>query len=98
MEIIKRKAIPTIIKNLKNEEINLLLETLKKRPVLTHFAELGEQTIAKKIQYEKPSGNENIDYYNWGYRRGLLDTHVLYKNLVNLLEEEKRERENKKIK
>lgn len=90
------KHVPSVIKGLENKR----LEAIKR--VMTHkdasaFRELATtcvEQVMKAIVGSKPRG-EQTDYYDWGYRQGLLEAHRMY---LALLEHVLNELENRKPK
>lgn len=89
--------IPIIIKKLQTEALSVLLNTVSKTKTFGYFIDSCIEGITKNMINEKPSGNEQQDYYMWGYRKGLLDAHTLYKNLETLINEELKNRKDKNL-
>ena len=96
--LVKRGLVPNMVKSMTNQELSGLLTYLK-LPLNSGLQEFSKKCVKNSmdsIVRFAPLGH-NGDYFNWGYMKGLLKAHELYRDLKKMLEIEKSNRENKDI-
>jgi hypothetical protein len=95
--IMSRIPVPNKVKELKSQELTSILTCLtgKGSAHLKAFINKCIEGSTKSIVNMTPVGN-NADYYNWGFQKGLLKAHELYRDLEGMLEDEMINREKDK--
>lgn len=88
------KHTPNSVKVLSFKELNGLARFMDGtgKTYFQGFAERAIKSIKENFVQRKPSAT-NMDYHQWGYYQGLLDAHKIYAELADLLELEKRRRD-----
>lgn len=82
-------TIPHQIKKLTSEELKILRESLG--PTIVGFMISCYENSKDNLASREPLGND-LDYYNWGFLQGINKTHKMYKDLVDIIDEELKSR------
>lgn len=83
------KHVPAVIKGLENKKLEGIRRVMKHKDasLFRELATLCVEQVMKSIVQAKPRGGE-LDYYDWGYRQGLLEVHRMYRGLLDHIEDE----------